>query len=156
MNIVLLEPEIPPNTGNVARLCAATGTRLHLIGPLGFRLGDRELKRAGMDYWQQVDWRLWEDWASFTAEQPSRARFWLVEQGGQTRYDEATFDPEDYLVFGRETAGLPRALLESHTDSWLRIPMFNAEARSLNLANCVSLVLYEALRQQGFAEELGE
>lgn len=156
MNIVLLEPEIPPNTGNVARLCAATGTRLHLIGPLGFRLGDRELKRAGMDYWQQVDWRLWEDWASFTAEQPSTVRFWLVEQGGATRYDKATFGPEDYLVFGRETAGLPRALLESHTDSWLRIPMFNAEARSLNLANCVSLVLYEALRQQGFAEELGE
>ncbi|MGB0587218.1 MAG: tRNA (cytidine(34)-2'-O)-methyltransferase [Limisphaerales bacterium] len=156
MNIVLLEPEIPPNTGNVARLCAATGTRLHLIRPLGFRLGDRELKRAGMDYWQQVDWRLWEDWASFTAEQPSMARFWLVEQGGATRYDKATFGPEDYLVFGRETAGLPRALLESHTDSWLRIPMFNAEARSLNLANCVSLVLYEALRQQGFAEELGE
>ena len=156
MNIVLLEPEIPPNTGNVARLCAATGTRLHLIGPLGFRLGDRELKRAGMDYWQQVDWRLWKDWASFTAEQPSTARFWFVEQGGATRYDKATFGPEDYLVFGRETAGLPRALLESHTDSWLRIPMFNAEARSLNLANCVSLVLYEALRQQGFAEELGE
>ena len=156
MNIVLLEPEIPPNTGNVARLCAATGTRLHLIGPLGFRLGDRELKRAGMDYWQQVDWRLWKDWASFTAEQPSTARFWFVEQGGATRYDKATFGPEDYLVFGRETAGLPRALLESHTDSWLRIPMFNAEARSLNLANCVSLVLYEALRQQGFAGELGE
>ena len=79
-----------------------------------------------------------------------------MEQGGATRYDKATFGPEDYLVFGRETAGLPRALLESHTDSWLRIPMFNAEARSLNLANCVSLVLYEALRQQGFAEELGE
>jgi len=156
MNIVLLEPEIPPNTGNVARLCAATGTRLHLIGPLGFRLGDRELKRAGMDYWQQVDWRLWGGWASFTEEQPSTARFWFVEQGGATRYDKATFGPEDYLVFGRETAGLPRALLESHKDSWLRIPMFNAEARSLNLANCVSLVLYEALRQQGFAEELGE
>ena len=156
MNIVLLEPEIPPNTGNVARLCAVTGTRLHLIEPLGFRLGDRELKRAGMDYWQQVDWYLWKDWASFTAEQPSTARFWLVEQGGGTRYDEATFGPEDYLVFGRETAGLPRALLESHADSWLRIPMFNAEARSLNLANCVSLVLYEALRQQGFAGELGE
>ena len=80
MNVVLVEPEIPPNTGNVARLCAATGARLHLIGPLGFRLGDRELKRAGMDYWQQVDWYLWEDWASFTAEQPATARYWLVEQ----------------------------------------------------------------------------
>ena len=77
MNVVLVEPEIPPNTGNVARLCAATGARLHLIGPLGFRLGDRELKRAGMDYWQQVDWYLWEDWAGFTAEQPATARYWL-------------------------------------------------------------------------------
>ena len=156
MNVVLVEPEIPPNTGNVARLCAATGARLHLIGPLGFRLGDRELKRAGMDYWQQVDWYLWEDWASFTAEQPATARYWLVEQGGAKRYDEAVFGFEDFLVFGRETAGLPKALLEAHLDSWLRIPMFNAEARSLNLANCVSLVLYEALRQQGFTGELGE
>ena len=156
MNVVLVEPEIPPNTGNVARLCAATGARLHLIGPLGFRLGDRELKRAGMDYWEKVDWYLWNDWTSFTAEQPATARYWMVEQGGAKRYDEAVFGSEDFLVFGRETAGLPKALLETHVDSWLRIPMFNPEARSLNLANCVSLVLYEALRQQGFTGELVE
>ena len=156
MNVVLVEPEIPPNTGNVARLCAGTGARLHLIGPLGFRLGDRELKRAGMDYWEKVDWHLWDDWTSFTAEQPATARYWMVEQGGAKRYDEAVFGSEDFLVFGRETAGLPPALLEAFANSWLRIPMFNAEARSLNLANCVSLVLYEALRQQGFTGELGE
>ena len=154
MNIVLVEPEIPPNTGNVARLCAATHSALHLVGPLGFRLGDRELKRAGMDYWQQVDWQLWEDWAAFAAALPAGARLWLVEQGGAKRYDEVEFGPDDFLVFGRETAGLPKGLLEDHADSWLRIPMFNAEARSLNLANCVSLVLYEALRQQGFTGEL--
>ncbi len=155
MNVVLLQPEIPPNTGNVARLCAATGVRLHLVGPLGFRLGDRELKRAGMDYWQQVDWRIWEDWAAFAAELPAGASLWLVEQGGAKRYDEVEFRVDDFLVFGRETAGLPKGLLEDNADSWLRIPMFNSEARSLNLSNCVSLVLYEALRQQGFSGELG-
>ena len=154
MNVVLVEPEIPPNTGNVARLCAVTGSRLHLVGPLGFRLGDRELKRAGMDYWQQVDWQMWEDWAAFAATLPAGARLWLVEQGGAKRYDEAEFGPDDFLVFGRETAGFPKGLLEKNADSWLRIPMFNAGARSLNLANCVSLVLYEALRQQGFSGEL--
>ena len=153
MNIVLLEPEIPPNTGNIARLCAATNTQLHLVQPLGFRLDDAKLKRAGMDYWQHVDWKVWKDWESFV-KAVGKSRLWLVEQGGGTRYDTVSFGPEDYLVFGRETAGLPKALLEEHRDSWLRIPMFNAEARSLNLANCVSLVLYEGLRQQGFAGEL--
>lgn len=150
MNIVLLEPEIPPNTGNVARLCAATRSRLHLVGPLGFRLDDSTLKRAGMDYWRQVDWRTWDDWAVFVAAVPEGARFWLVEQGGAKRYDEVEFELEDFLVFGRETAGLPRALLEKFPEQVLSIPMFNPEARSLNLANSVSVVLYEALRQQGF------
>ena len=150
MNIVLLEPEIPPNTGNVARLCAATRSRLHLVGPLGFRLDDSTLKRAGMDYWRQVNWRTWDDWAVFVAALPEGARLWLVEQGGARRYDEAEFELEDFLVFGRETAGLPRALLEKFPEQVLSIPMFNPEARSLNLANSVSVVLYEALRQQGF------
>ena len=149
MNIVLVDPEIPPNTGNVARLCAATLSRLHLVGPLGFQLDDSTLKRAGMDYWRQVDWRTWDDWATFEAALPERARLWLVEQGGVRRYDEAEFGPEDYLVFGRETAGLPRALLEKCPEQVLSIPMFNPESRSLNLANSVSVVLYEALRQQG-------
>ena len=149
MNVVLLEPEIPPNTGNVARLCAATRSRLHLVGPLGFRLDDSALKRAGMDYWRQVDWTAWEDWEAFEGSVDGR-RVWLVEQGGVRRYDEAEFGPEDYLVFGRETAGLPRELLEKCPEQVLSIPMFNPESRSLNLANSVSVVLYEALRQQGF------
>ena len=153
MNIVLVEPEIPPNTGNVARLCAATNARLHLVGPLGFRLDDATLKRAGMDYWQHVDWKAWETWEVFE-KSFGEGRLWLVEQGGGARYDTVSFGVDDYLVFGRETAGLPQALLEKYNDSWLRVPMFNEEARSLNLANCVSLVLYEALRQQGFEREL--
>ena len=153
MNIVLVEPEIPPNTGNIARLCAATNTQLHLVGPLGFRLDDAMLKRAGMDYWQHVDWRTWETWEDFEGSL-GEGRLWLVEQGGETRYDTVSFGVDDYLVFGRETAGLPRALLEKFSGSWLKVPMFNEEARSLNLANCVSLVLYEALRQQGFEREL--
>lgn len=151
MNVVLVEPEIPPNTGNIARLCAATCTTLHLVEPLGFKLDDATLKRAGMDYWQQVAWRRWRNWAEFTASLPGGVRLWFVESEGSQRYDEAQFAAEDYLVFGRETAGLPKALLEENRKHWLRIPMLNPEARSLNLSNCVAVVLYEALRQQGFA-----
>ena len=154
MNIVLVEPEIPPNTGNVARLCAATRTRLHLIEPFGFRLDDKQLKRAGMDYWEMLDWKRWKNWAEFEQSVPSGARLWLIESNGPRHYAEASYGPDDYLVFGRETAGLPKALLESRRDSWLRIPMWNPDARSLNLSNCAALVLYEALRQQGFKGEL--
>ena len=153
MNIVLVEPEIPPNTGNVARLCAATKTRLHLIEPFGFDLDDRQLKRAGMDYWQQVEWNRWPGWASFQTQLPPGARLWFLESGGPRLYSEARFATEDYLVFGRETAGLPPQLLEANRESWLRIPMFNAASRSLNLSNCAALVLYEALRQVGFRGE---
>lgn len=155
MNVVLLEPEIPPNTGNIARLCAATRTTLHLIEPFGFQLDDRQLKRAGMDYWKQVDWRRWPNWAGFTEHLPPGARLWLVESGGPQRYDEAVYSPDDYLVFGRETLGLPKSLLHERMGHWVRIPMFHPESRSLNLSNCVALVLFEALRQQGFAGELG-
>jgi tRNA (cytidine/uridine-2'-O-)-methyltransferase len=154
MQIVLVEPEIPPNTGNIARLCAATKTRLHLIEPLGFRLDDRELRRAGMDYWQQVEWQRWPGWAAFAGSLPPGAGLWFVESGGPRHYAQVRYGPEDCLVFGRETAGLPRKLLEGHRDHWLRIPMFNERARSLNLSNCAALVLYEALRQQGFPGEL--
>jgi tRNA (cytidine/uridine-2'-O-)-methyltransferase len=154
MNIVLLEPEIPPNTGNVARLCAATKSGLHLIEPFGFKLDDTQLKRAGMDYWQQVEWHRWKNWNAFAEKLPATARLWIVESAGPKRYSEASFAADDFLVFGRETAGLPKPLLEQHSERWLRIPMFNAESRSLNLSNCVALVLFEALRQQGFAGEL--
>lgn len=151
MNVVLLEPEIPPNTGNVARLCAATNTSLHLIEPFGFKLDDTQMKRAGMDYWQHVNWRRWPNWAAFSEALHPKARLWLIESEGPKRYTDVEFKPDDYLVFGRETAGLPKKILETSPDRWLRIPMFNPKARSLNLSNCVALVLFEALRQQGFA-----
>jgi len=151
MNLVLLEPEIPPNTGNVARLCAATKSTLHLIEPLGFALDDAQLKRAGMDYWRHLQWQRWPDWTAFVRQLLPGARLWFIESGGPQLYTEARFEPEDFLVFGRETAGLPKPLLESNRDRWLRIPMFNEAARSLNLSNCAALVLFEALRQQGFA-----
>jgi len=154
MNVVLLEPEIPPNTGNVARLCAATRTRLHLVEPFGFQLDDRQLKRAGMDYWAHVEWRRWKSWADFASTLSPSARLWFIESNGPRHYAEVRYEREDYLVFGRETAGLPKALLAAHRDRWLRIPMFNPQARSLNLSNCVALVLFEALRQQGFQGEL--
>ena len=154
MHIVLVEPEIPPNTGNIARLCAATKTKLHLIEPFGFQLDDKQLKRAGMDYWQHVEWRRWANWSAFHAQLHAAARLWFVESDGPRLYTEASFAAEDYLVFGRETAGLPKSLLEQNPERWLRIPMFNAESRSLNLSNCAALVLFEALRQQGFVAEV--
>ena len=154
MNIVLLEPEIPPNTGNVARLCAATRTTLHLIEPFGFKLDDAHLKRAGMDYWRQVEWHRWKNWAAFAEKLPPHTRLWFVESNGPKLYSDAKFSADDYLVFGRETAGLPKQLLAQHRESWLRIPMFNAKSRSLNLSNCAALVLFEALRQQGFPGEI--
>ena len=154
MNIVLFEPEIPPNTGNVARLCAATRSKLHLIEPLGFKLDDKDLKRAGMDYWQHVEWKRWTHWSHFLNSLPDGARLWFIESGGPRHYGEVAYQSGDYLVFGRETRGLPRALLEERQHEWLRIPMFRSEARSLNLSNCVALVLYEALRQQNFPGEI--
>ena len=154
MHIVLVEPEIPPNTGNVARLCAATNTNLHLIQPLGFALDDSQLRRAGMDYWQHVKWKAWPNWERFRSQMPNSARMWFIESSGPRLYTDARFEPDDYLVFGRETAGLPKTLLEQNPEHWLRIPMFNPKARSFNLSNCVALVLFEALRQQGFAGEL--
>lgn len=154
MNIVLVEPEIPPNTGNVARLCAATRTTLHLVEPLGFKMGHAQLKRAGMDYWQHVQWKLWKNWPELERSVSPSAQVWLIESGGSRLYTNATFGPSDYIVFGRETAGLPKPLLEARSDHWLRIPMMNRSARSLNLSNCAALVLFEALRQQGFAGEV--
>ena len=154
MHIVLVEPEIPPNTGNVARLCAATRTTLHLVEPFGFKLDDKQLKRAGMDYWEQVEWKRWRNWREFEESLASTAALWLIESGGPRHYAEVAYGAEDYLVFGRETAGLPKSLLEQRRERWLRIPMFNEQARSLNLSNCVALVLFEALRQQGFPREL--
>jgi len=156
MHIVLVEPEIPPNTGNVARLCAATHSTLHLVEPFGFKLDDAQLKRAGMDYWEFLEWHRWKSWKEFESAQAIQApkrRRWFIESNGPRRYTDACFAPGEFLVFGRETAGLPSQLLESNRDHWLRIPMFNPQARSLNLSNCVALVLFEALRQLGFPGE---
>lgn len=154
MHVVLLEPEIPPNTGNVARLCAATRSCLHLIEPFGFKLDDTRLKRAGMDYWKHVEWHRWPNWTAFRKAVPDGARLWFVESKGPRLYTEVSFAADDYLVFGRETAGLPKMLLQRNPDRWLRIPMFHGQARSLNLSNCVALVLFEALRQQEFKGEV--
>jgi len=149
MHIVLVEPEIPPNTGNVARLCAATQTVLHLIEPLGFKLDDTQLKRAGMDYWEHVEWHRWHHWTDFW-EKVRPGNLWFIESGGPRVYTEVKFAADDFLVFGRETAGLPKKLLEENRQRWLRIPMFNPNARPLNLSNSAAFVLFEALRQQGF------
>lgn len=153
LHVVLVEPEIPPNTGNIARLCAATRCELHLVEPLGFRLDDATLRRAGMDYWRHVTWHRWPSWTHFEQTRPPDSRLWLVEEGGPRRYSEADFRVGDYLVFGRETAGLPRPLLEKAPEHWLRLPMFHPETRSLNLSNCVAVVVYEALRQLAFPGE---
>jgi tRNA (cytidine/uridine-2'-O-)-methyltransferase len=154
MNVVLLEPEIPPNTGNVARLCAATRSTLHLIEPFGFKLDDKQLKRAGLDYWEHLTWHRWPSWQAFHTQLPATARLWFIESNGSRHYAEVKYSPDDYLVFGRETAGLPKNILEQYPEQWLRIPMFHAGVRSLNLSNCVALALYEALRQGGFAGEI--
>jgi tRNA (cytidine/uridine-2'-O-)-methyltransferase len=150
MNVVLVEPEIPPNTGNVARLCAATGATLHLVGPLGFRLDDKTLKRAGMDYWEQVTWKYWESLEKLqktVAAERDPPSFYYVTTKSKRPYTQPHYQLGDYLVFGRETAGLPKALLDANPEATITIPMFNPQARSLNLATAVAIVLYEAVRQ---------
>jgi len=150
LNVVLYQPEIPPNTGNIIRLCANTGSRLHLVGPLGFTLDDARLKRAGLDYHEWATVSCYDDWPSYL-EQHAGARLWAFSTRGQRRYCDARFHPGDALLFGPETRGLPQSLLQhlgqSHT---LRLPMA-ADSRSLNLSNAVAVAVYEALRQQGFA-----
>jgi tRNA (cytidine/uridine-2'-O-)-methyltransferase len=148
-NVVLIEPEIPPNTGNIARLCLATQSRLHLVEPLGFSIDDRHLRRAGMDYWSRVDEQYWKNLTEFeTATRPPIRRFLLTTKS-KRRYWEAEFRQGDYLVFGRETKGLPESLLLSDSANCLTIPMA-PEARSLNLATAVAIVLFEGVRQLHF------
>lgn len=149
MNIVLVHPEIPQNTGNIARTCAATGTTLHLIRPLGFELSDRYLKRAGLDYWQMMRYFVYDDFAALMEKYP-HARYHFLSTKAPRCYTEADYQPDDFLVFGCETKGLPESLLEKAYDRCVRIPMIPG-ARSLNLSNSVAIVLYEALRTRGFA-----
>ena len=161
-HIALWEPEIPPNAGNVARLCAATNTTLHFVGRLGFRLDDKTLKRAGLDYWPHVIWKRHETWDQFIDEMtiriplsphPSPAegegnRIWLVDNPAPTTYTKVKYRPGDCLVFGSESKGLPGGMREKFTNRLIGIPMPNEHVRSLNLATAAGIVLYEALRQQ--------
>ena len=148
LNIVLVEPEIPANTGNIARTCAATGSVLHLIKPLGFDISDKAVKRAGLDYWHLVDVRVYENLADFF-QKTGAEDIWLLSTKAPRSYAEAAFSRDCWLFFGKETKGLPEQFLAEHHDRCLRIPI-RAEARSLNLSNSVAVVVFEALRQQMF------
>jgi tRNA (cytidine/uridine-2'-O-)-methyltransferase len=145
-NVVLVEPEIPPNTGNIGRLCLATQSTLHLVKPLGFSTDDKTLRRAGLDYWAEVNVRYWNSLGDLQAAQPHDARYFYLTTKSSRPYFETEYQPGDFLIFGRETKGLPESLLAAHRDSLLTIPMHGT--RSLNLATAVAIVLFEAVRQQ--------
>lgn len=149
LNIVLHEPEIPANTGNIGRTCVATGTRLHLIKPLGFSLDEKNLRRAGLDYWPHLDVTVYESFADFLEKNPG-AKIYMASTKGHRLYTEAAYEPDCYLMFGKESAGIPEEILLDYEDTTVRIPM-NPEIRSLNLSNSAAVLLYEALRQNGFA-----
>ena len=156
LHIVLVEPEIPPNCGNIARTCAATGSALHLIRPLGFDISEKAVKRAGLDYWHLVDVRDYEDLPDFFRKNPQASKnLWLSTTKAPRPYSEASFTDGCYLFFGKETAGLPKDFRERYRDRCIRLPM-RAEARSLNLSNSVAVLAYEALRQMGFPGLMGE
>ncbi|MEI6322782.1 MAG: tRNA (cytidine(34)-2'-O)-methyltransferase [bacterium] len=148
-HIVLIEPEIPQNTGNIARLCVAAGARLHLVGPLGFSIDEKAVRRAGMDYWERVDVQSWSSWAEFQQAHPEARLFFLSSKVDRCYWD-AGFHDGDFLVFGRETKGLPSSLLAAHPETTLTIPMTDG-TRSINLATSVGIVLYEAIRQIALA-----
>lgn len=148
LNIVLFEPEIPANTGNIGRTCVATGTRLHLIEPLGFRLNEKEIRRAGMDYWNQLDVTRYINYEDFLEKNPG-AKIYMATTKGPNVYSDAKFEPDCYIMFGKESAGIPEEILLQNKENAIRIPMIG-DIRSLNLSNSVAIVLYEALRQNHF------
>ncbi len=148
LNIVLFEPEIPANTGNIGRTCVATGTKLHLIEPLGFRLNEKEIRRAGMDYWKDLDVTRYINWEDFMEKNPN-AKIYMATTKGKHVYTEVNYEPDCYIMFGKESAGIPEEILVEHPEECIRIPMIG-ETRSLNLSNSVAIVLYEALRQNQF------
>ena len=150
LNIVLFEPEIPANTGNIGRTCVATDTVLHLIEPLGFRLDEKSLKRAGMDYWSQLDVRRYMNFEEFLQKNPG-AKIWMATTKAKYSYTDVKFGPDDFIMFGKESAGIPEEILVDYEDTCIRIPML-PEIRSLNLSNSVAVVLYEALRQNQFRD----
>lgn len=149
LNVVLYEPEIPANTGNIGRTCVATNTRLHLIEPLGFRLNEKEIRRAGMDYWKDLEVIRYVNYQDFLEKNPN-ARIYFATTKGKQVYTEVSYEPDCYLMFGKESAGIPEEILVRHPSECIRIPMVG-ETRSLNLSNSVAVVLYEALRQNRFA-----
>lgn len=148
LNIVLFEPEIPANTGNIGRTCVATGTRLHLIEPLGFRLDEKSLKRAGMDYWKDLDVTTYINYEDFLERNPG-ARIYMATTKAKQVYTEVHYEPDCYIMFGKESAGIPEEILVENQETAVRIPMIG-DIRSLNLGNSVAIVLYEALRQNNF------
>lgn len=148
MNIILHQPEIPANTGNIGRTCVATGTSLHLIEPLGFRLNEKEIKRAGMDYWEHLDVHRYVNFREFLEKHPG-AKIWMATTKAKHTYTDVQFGENDFIMFGKESAGIPEEILVDYEDTCIRIPML-PQIRSLNLSNSVAIVLYEALRQQGF------
>lgn len=149
-HIVLHQPEIPQNTGNIGRTCVAAGASLHLIGPLGFRLDEKSLKRAGMDYWKELDVTVYDDCQDFLQKNPDAVIYYVTTKGKHV-YSDVAYEPGSYLMFGKESGGIPEEILKAHPESCVRIPMLDG-ARSLNLSNSVAVVLYEALRQQQFAD----
>ncbi len=149
MNIVLLEPEIPQNTGNIGRTCVATGTRLHLIEPMGFKISEKEVKRAGLDYWEHLDVTVYDNYQDFLNRNPE-AKIYMATTKGPRRYTDVSFESDCYIMFGKESAGIPEDILVENQETAIRIPM-NPQIRSLNLSNSVAIVLYEALRQNQFA-----
>jgi tRNA (cytidine/uridine-2'-O-)-methyltransferase len=153
LHIVLVEPEIPPNTGNISRTCAATGTVLHLVKPLGFSIDDKALKRAGLDYWQYVQVEVHENLDDFMGKYEGKKRMFLATTKGGHIYTEPQYQDEDMFLFGKETAGLPRDFIAEHEDTAIRIPMSaDTRLRSFNLSNSANVILFEALRQLGFPE----
>ena len=148
LNIVLFEPEIPANTGNIGRTCVATGTRLHLIEPLGFRLNEKSIKRAGMDYWEHLDVTRYMNFEEFLEKNPG-AKIYMATTKGQHVYSDVTYEPDCFIMCGKESAGIPEEILVKNPENCIRIPMLS-EIRSLNLSNSVAVVLYEALRQNNF------
>ncbi len=151
IHIVLVEPEIPQNTGNISRTCAATGCALHLVKPLGFRIDEKAVRRAGLDYWQYLNLTVHESYEDFLKAEEGKGKFYYCTTKGKHIYSDVNFKSEEeiYLLFGRETRGLPERILKEHPEECIRIPMIDA-ARSLNLSNSVAIIAYEALRQQGF------
>lgn len=148
LNIVLLEPEIPANTGNIGRTCVAAGARLHLIEPMGFRINEKSVKRAGLDYWDQLDVSIYDNYADFLEKNPD-AKIYMATTKAKHKYTDVVFEENAYIMFGKESAGIPEEILIDHSDTCIRIPMMG-DIRSLNLGNSVAIVLYEALRQHGF------